>query len=190
MSPRQEQLDTVRHRSHRCDARAGPDGDAFARDRIKNDLSAFRVVLGQRACGLDDRDLGAEAAKRLPKFKSDRPAADHRQMRRQLGQIENGFVRKVGCLGDDAGFGRLVRVGERVGELHVEPADGRDDFTVVTFDPEAHGDQDPGDDERQPTAGRELFEHGHDENGQTEGEADHVNRAGKSDISLPCSFRC
>ena len=64
------------------------------------------------------RDRAAEPAERLRHFQADRPGADDDEMRRQLGEIEDGFVGEIRT---------LVEAGDR---RHRRRRSGRDDETA------------------------------------------------------------
>src|ERR1043166_4051185 len=97
-------------------AGAGTDADALARELIEQDRGAFRIVVGERGRGFDDRDARAETAERLRHFETDRAGADDDELFGAYGEVEHGLVGQIRDL--------------------VEPGDRRDRAARAGRDPE------------------------------------------------------
>ena len=72
------------------------DVNALARERVEHDRRAFAVLARERLSRLQHRDRGAEAAKSLSELEADGARADDDQVLRPRGEIEHGFVGKIG----------------------------------------------------------------------------------------------
>ena len=72
--------------------------DALMQQPGAQDSHGLRLILGQVGGALDERHHGTEAAEGLRHFHPDRPAAEHEQVVRPVGQSEYGLVGEVGRL--------------------------------------------------------------------------------------------
>ena len=84
---------------HPDDPGVEPDLEAVAGERIRQDLRRIALLSGQEQRELlGDRGRDAEPAERLGELAAQRPAADHEQPSRQLGQLEDALVGQVAGL--------------------------------------------------------------------------------------------